>query len=454
MLTKSPAACLIMLALSGQALPQNNPLPPIDMQKIMERLDKLETENQVLLDEVRELRREVKAVMPANAAGTAEPGAAVPDSERIDVLENRTADLDQSKVSASQRFPVSLTGMLLFNAFMNGRDSGGAEYPSVAGAPAAATDGATVRQTILGLKFSGPDLPFGGKASGSIYMDFFGGTSEPYNNLLRIRTAALDLSWKNTTLTVGQDKPIISPREPTSFAQVAVSPLTEAGNLWDWNPQVRIEQRFSLGESTGLKVQAGVYETNEDYGSALPEEYAGTLERFRPAYQGRFEFFHGDDRRRFEIAPGFSLGATHVAGQSVSSRIASIDWLIRPLPLIELSGEAFNGHDVGGLGALPGFDILPSGTVIPVYSHGEWGQIAVFPAARLSAHIYAGEQFNRASDISPYAVQRNFTYAGNIMYKIAPNVMAALEAAQTRTEYLGSLLRLNNHYDLALAYLF
>jgi hypothetical protein len=40
------------------------------------------------------------------------------------------------------------------------------------------------------------------------------------------------------------------------------------------------------------------------------------------------------------------------------------------------------------------------------------------------------------------------------MYKLAPNVLAALEASQTRMEYLGSLLRLNNHYDLALAYLF
>ena len=121
---------------------------------------------------------------------------------------------------------------------------------------------------------------------------------------------------------------------------------------------------------------------------------------------------------------------------------------------LEFSGEAFNGQDVAGLGALPGFDILPSDAVIPVHSHGEWGQIALFPAPRLSFHVYAGEQYNRASDVAPYGIQRNFVYAGNIMYKLAPNVLAALEAAQTRTEYLGSLLRLNNHYDLALAYLF
>jgi hypothetical protein len=235
---------------------------------------------------------------------------------------------------------------------------------------------------------------------------------------------------------------------------VAISPLTAAGNLWDWNPQARIEQRFSLGESTGLKAQAAVYETNENYAGNLPPEYAGTLERSRPAYQGRFEFFHGGDQRRFEIAPGFSLSATRLDGKSVSSRIASIDWLIRPARFIEFTGEAFNGHNVGGLGALPGFDILPSGMVNAVHSHGEWGEISLFPLPRLSAHIYAGEQFNRASDLSPGAIQRNFTYAGNIMYKIAPNVMAAVEAAQTRTRIVDSLLRLNNHYDLALAYLF
>ncbi len=197
-----------------------------------------------------------------------------------------------------------------------------------------------------------------------------------------------------------------------------------------------------------------VYESTEIYSSTLPPQYSGTLERSRPAYQGRFEFFHGDSNRRIEIAPGFSVGDTHVAGTSVQSTIASLDWLFRPFPLLEFSGEAFNGQDVAGLGALPGFNILPSDAVIPVHSHGEWGQVALYPASRLSFHVYAGEQYNRTSDIATGGIQRNFIYAGNVMYKLAPNVLAALEAAQARTEYLGSRLRLNNHYDLALAYLF
>ena len=140
-------------------------------------------------------------------------------------------------------------------------------------------------------------------------MDFFSGTTAPSNNLIRLRIATLDLAWKNTTISVGQDKPLISPRDPESLAQVGVSPLTAAGNLWDWNPQARIEQRFHFTDSTGLRAQAGVYETTENYPGILPAEYSGTLERFRPSYQGRFEFFTGRNNWRIELAPGFESAA-------------------------------------------------------------------------------------------------------------------------------------------------
>ena len=161
--------------------------------------------------------------------------------------------------------------MLLFNAFANGKSSGGGQDPAAASlSQGPAASGASLRQTVLGLRFNGPNLPGGGKASGSLYMDFFAGTSAPFNNLLHLRIATLDLAWKNTTISVGQDKPLISPREPSSLAQVGISPLTAAGNLWDWQPQVRIEQRFALGESGGLRAQAGIYETSESYPGTLP----------------------------------------------------------------------------------------------------------------------------------------------------------------------------------------
>jgi hypothetical protein len=441
---------VVAIGTAGQALSQTS----TDMQKVLDQLQQLEEQNRQIVEEIHALRSELLEKNASNAQ-TETPPRAPNLNERMDVQENRTAELAQSKVEASQKFPVSLTGMLLFNAFSNGKYSGAGQDPTAAAfnrGPASSS--ASLRQTVLGLKFNGPNLPGGGKVSGSLYMDFFAGSASPFNNLLHIRIATIDLNWKNTTLSLGQDKPLISPREPASLAQVGFSPLTGAGNLWDWQPQARIEHRFAVGESTGVTAQAAVYQTSESYPSTLPAVYSGTLERARPGYEGRVEFFTGAGTRRIEIAPGFHASTTHVAGDSVASHIVSLDWLVRPFSKLEFTGEFFHGTDVSPLGARQGFNITGTDAVIPVHSQGQWGQISLFPVSRLSVHFYAGEQADRAGDLAPGSVQRNFVYAGNFMYKLAPNVIAAFEASQARTQYLGSNVRLNNHYDLALAYLF
>ncbi len=423
------------------------------MQSVIDRLDRLEKQNQELLTEIQELRKQLTPVQTAaSPAETITP----PTAERLDVQESRTEELAQTKVGTFQRMPVTLTGMVLFNAFHNGGYGGSSEVPLTAqSAQAAASSGATFRQTIIGLRFDGPDLPGGGKASGSANFDFWGGTSSAGNNLFRIRTATIDLTWKNTTITAGQDKPIISPREPTSLAQVGLAPLSEAGNLWNWEPQLRIEQRFGWGDQTGFRAQAGVYETAEVYPASAPPALSATLEQHRPAYEGRLLFFHGSDKRRVEVAPGLHMSVSHVAGQSVSSHLGTLDWLIKPSGLIEFSGAMFHGTDDSGLGGLrQGFTILSTGEVIPVHGTGGWTQFAIFPASRLSLHVFGGEESDRASDLAANSVSRNLTYAANVVYKLAPNVLTAIEASQTRTDYIASGLRLNNHYDLAFAYLF
>jgi hypothetical protein len=362
-------------------------------------------------------------------------------------------------VETSQRIPVSLTGMVLFNAFSNGRYGGGLQDPVTAGlTPGAANTGASFRQTVLGLKFNGPDLPGGGTSSGSVYMDFWGGSAAPGNNLFRLRLATLSLTWKNTTITAGQDKPIMSPREPMSLAQVGLAPLTGAGNLWDWNPQIRIEQRIpfsGLGKDTGLRAEAGIFETTEATPASAGPGAAATLEKSRPGYEGRFNFYTGGEHRRFEIAPGFHFAQSHVLGQSAPSKLGTLDWLVKPSDYFEFTGAFFKGENAAGLGGLrQGFTVLPSGNVIPVHVTGSWGQIALFPARRVSIHFYGGLESDRASDLQANNVRRNLIYAGNLVYKLAPNILAAFEVSQNRTVYTVSGTRLNNHYDLALAYLF
>ena len=143
--------------------------------------------------------------------------------------------------------------------------------------------------------------------NGDLHLDLWGGTTSSLNHLVRLRVATIAVDWKNQSLIVGQDKPIISPRDPSSLAQVAFSPLTSAGNPWLWQPQARFEQRFAWGDDMGLRAQAGVYETSEPAASAGPE-YAATLSPARPALQGRFMFWKNLwNGARVEIAPGFHI---------------------------------------------------------------------------------------------------------------------------------------------------
>ena len=423
-----------------------------EVKEILDRLTRLEDENRRLANEVHALREQLTA---SHAAPAAENAAAEPPvSERLDVVEQRVNEQAQTKVEATQRLPIKLTGTLLFNTFLNGRYSGGQEYPATAQTVAGpGSTGAGFRQTVIGLQFDGPSWA-GAKIGGTLFMDFFGGTSSSLNHLVRLRIATMDLQWKNTTLSFGQDKPIISPREPNSLAQVGVSPLTGAGNLWLWQPQVRLEQRISLGGSAGLKAQVGVFETAET-SNAVPAQYLSSQAPGRPGYEGRFDFWKDfGSGRRVEIAPGFHFSSSHVAGTSVPSEIYSVDWLMVPSSKLQFSGMFFSGKNVAGLGSLrQGYSFFGD-TIVPIHALGGWAQVSAPVTPRITFNVYSGEEADRARDLAPGAIGRNLVTAANVFYRFAPNVLGSFEASQTRTTYIWIGNRLNNHYDLALAYLF
>lgn len=445
----SKAGVILFLAavLTGRAPAQTDP----SLNNLITRLDQVEAENRKLVDEIHALREELSHY----ASTTPDSQASQQQEERLAVQESRTAELAQTKVEASQKMPISLTGMLLFNAFTNGRNAAGQEDPLTAGHAGSAVSGASLQQTILGLKFDGPSLPGDGKASGSIYMDFFQDPASGYNSTFHIRTAKVDLTWGDTTLTFGQDKPIIAPRDPDSLAQVGVSPLSASGNLWDWQPQARIEHRFHFDEDNfGVVAQAGVYETAESDTYNQSSTFYG-LERARPGYETRVELYKQWGKRRIEIAPGYHASDTHVFETTVPSRIWSLDWLVRPLDKVELTGAAFDGRNTAPLGSLgQGFTLLPSGAIADVRAEGGWAQVAFSPSSRLSFHLYGGQENDRAADLLTGGIARNVTYAGNVMYRLAPNIISAFEFSQARTTYISQGTRLNDHYDLALGYLF
>jgi hypothetical protein len=355
----------------------------------------------------------------------------------------------QTKVESSQKFPLRVTGMALFNAFMNSKQSGGVDYPVVAAATGPGHDSATVRQSIVGLEFNGPTAIWGGKVQGSIYADFFAGAN---NSAMRIRTASIEVDWKTRTIAAGLEKPIFNPREPSSLAQVGVSPLTGAGNLWLWLPQVRFEQELRFSSNTGVRAQIGAVQTRE----IGPYEGTVTPEAARPAAEGRFNFHHNfDDTRRFEFATGFHTSTTHAGGHSIASNLYSFDWFFNPVSRVEFTGTFYSGQNVAhlGSGTRQGYAIYRN-YADAIASKGGWGQITIHTFPRLDFHFFTGQVDDANRYLGTGAIGKNILFGGNAYFHLAPNVIVGLETTQLRTMYLGQGVRINNHYDLALGYMF
>jgi hypothetical protein len=423
-----------------------------EISQILERLDKLEKENHALAEQVQQLKSELAASRPDVSTNAASPGV----DERLAIQDSRIEEQAQTKVEASEKFPISITGMALVNAYLNSRGGGGSEYPTAAAltsSPEAA--GATMRQTTIGLIYHGPQTFLGGTVHGSLYMDFFTGGVN-FNSTVRLRTGSINLDWKTRSVMVGIDKPIFNPREPASLAQVGLSPLTGAGNLWLWLPQARVEQDFAFTASTGVRAVTGVVETHETspYNTTSTPV---TVAAGRPGIEGRYEFYHKfDDDRRIEFATGFHVSTTHAGGFSIPSQVLSFDWLLKPAKRVDLTGVFFTGQNVAnlGTGALNEGYAVYRNSAPSITARGGWSQFTIHTTRRLDFHLFSGLQYYESAALDEGDASRNFQYGANLFYHIAPNVIFGPEISQFRTLYLVNGIRLTNHYDLALAYLF
>jgi hypothetical protein len=132
-----------------------------------------------------------------------------------------------------------------------------------------------------------------------------------------------------------------------------------------------------------------------------------------------------------------------------------VDWFLRPFSKVEFSGMYFHGRNLAVLGGLQqGYDALPSGKWLSVVGNGGWAQLRFPVTQRLAFDIYGGQQDDVSADLLAGFIAKNQAYFANAQYRIAPNVILSLEGGQVRTSYFLGPTRLNDHYDLGVAYLF
>jgi predicted XRE-type DNA-binding protein len=439
------APVLLALLTAFAVAAQDNPLD-----RVVKRLDQLETENTRLKSELTELRKLVKDLQASQDKAV----------DQLEVQSQRVSDTAQSKVEAGQKQPLKLSGLVLMNAYRYTGHIGEAELPLVGvGLSRNTSTGATLRQSQITLQYDSSNSFIGANLSGRLQIDFFGGSLiNAQNHLARIRVGNVSLNWARRTVMVGIEKPILSPREPETLAQLGISPLANSGNLWLWQPQIRYEERVKFTENSGLDLRAGVYQTNETF---TPAGFTGPVPKARPALQGRFEFYRTDRAgRRLAIAPGFHVSETQVLGAAARSYAASVDWNVPVLSRLEWTGFAFKGQNLTGLGVSgirQPYYLTQQRFPNPVRSGGGWTQLAITANSKWKFHLFSGMHDDRNSDVrflSQTGIGRNLSYGVNTRILLAPNVLLGLEAMQIRTGLVTGTTRTLNRYDLAIGYLF
>jgi uncharacterized coiled-coil protein SlyX len=407
--------------------------------------------------------------------------------ERQDMQASQIATLSQEKVESDSKYPIKLTGLILFTGFSNSTRMDMAATPTSALFGSGST-GATVRQTILGVDARGPHI-LGAATHADLRVDFDGDpassagtTSYPgsYNanaTVLRLRTGHAALDWSHTSIFFSLDRPILSPDTPTSLTAVAEPPLAWSGNLWSWNPQVGVERYMPANSRSGILVQAALIDVSD-----APQTLAyrtkvtstplasGAEQRMRPGGELRLAW----TGKQHSDSPHLGLGGyfgPHTSTTSINFNAWAItaDLKINVAPHLEFTGSGYRGQALGGLGGGAYKDYV-SGTRLDGESYfqslddvGGWTQLKEKLSERLQFNEAFGMDQVFAKELNPFAgsttqgylnFARNRTWTTNVIYSPSAYLLFSFEYRRVETAPIAGRLWNSNVYGVAAGYRF
>ena len=426
------------------------------------------------------------SVSPVEPAPSA-PAQQQPVADRIGKLEEdqqltdaKLNDQYQTKVESGSKYHLRLTGMVLLNMFTNrGAGVDNQDFPTLALEPqpldSPGSFGGSLRQSQIGVQVFGPDIA-GAHTSADVNFDFAGGFPQtPYGTstgFVRLRTGTVRFDWAHTSLIAGQDHLFFAPLAPTSLASLAIPALSNSGNLWSWTPQVRLEHRVALSDSSSLLFQGGILDSftgdspSDYYRAATAGEKSG-----QPAYATRiawsYRLFGQDLTAGFG---GYYARQNWGFHRNVDGWTGTTDLTVPLGHLFEFTGEFYRGRAVGGIGGgieqsivLTGPLTDPATRLQGLNSMGGWTQLKFKPKPKFEVNGAFGQdnpfanQINLFSANSSYYdsfISRNRSSFVNFIYQPRSDVLFSIEYRRIRTFIFGGDSLEANHVNFSLGYLF
>jgi prefoldin subunit 5 len=453
-------------------------------------------QSQQEMEQLREELAQIKKLLAATQSGSVESSssgspvdAAKATAAAIETLQEQQQTIeaqvkvhDQTKVESSSKYPLHVTGLLLFNSFVNRGSVDNIDLPEVAlnnqsNTTGNGSAGATFRQTILGLQGYGPRIA-GARTSADVDLDFFAGLA--YSSYatsagtVRMRAASINLDWMYDSIQAGLVMPLISPLSPTSYAMVAEPALAGAGNLWTWAPQLRYTHQIPLESGKRLQLEFGLwdppaagYSTNALFRVQSPGEASK-----QPGYESRVSYGPLAGEHPFQIGvSGYYSRQSYSGNQRVDSWAATTDWRVPLGSHIEVSGEGYRGKALGGLGGGVYKDVLfgiYASTRQNAYrglnAIGGWTQFKAHFTQSLEANASIGLDDGYARDFHEFAFPptvtpaqlraRNKMVFGNLIFRPKTYVILSPEYRRIWTWPISGTVSTADIFTLSAGYQF
>lgn len=429
----------------------------------------------------------VTAPQEQGSAPQAESAAQSSTEERLAKIEEDQQLLDakmatqyQSKVESGSNYRIRLSGIAVVNLYENRGTVDNQDFPVIAepGDPlgSAGAFGGSLRQSQIGLQVFGPDIA-GAQTSADVKFDFAGGFPDQPNGatmgLVRLRTGTLRMDWLYTSIVVGQDRLFFAPLAPTSLATLATPPLSYAGNLWSWTPQVRVEHRVELGNGSSLLAQGGILDS---FSGDVPFSEAARYPSWgemsgQPAYAARVAWSHRVLGQEATVGAGGYYGRQNWGlNRTVDGWAGTIDLSLPLSNRFGLTAAFYRGRAVAGLGGGLGQDVVwngsftsPTTAIHGLDSVGGWAQLKFKATSKLEFNAALGDdnpfapELRRGSGEAGYlgvTLSRNFSPFVNFIYQMRSDVLFSLEYRQLRTFQLDETAVTAHEVNVSMGYLF